>query len=128
MSKKIEQLKAAVEGLRREKAEVEARLDAAAVALYDAEREERRNEKLTPAMRKTLTEMANGALLFSSRFRLPESYWLESNGQHETVRQSVFAGLRSREAIDNAERDGTWREKYRISEHGKSLVAEVNTR
>lgn len=120
----IENLKAALDALKQEKADIEARLDAAALALHDAEREARRREKLTPAMRKALVAMANGSVLLSSRFHLPESYWLQRDCEHETVRRSVFLGLRTREAIDSGERDGTWRAVYRLTEHGKSLVAQ----
>lgn len=130
MNNKIENLKAAVEELKREMAEVSVRLDQAQGDLIAAEREERRAEKLTPAMRRVLAAMSTGVQFKSSDFNYPTRYYLAHEDRaSETIRKSVFQGLQSREAIDGGTKDGSLLSKvYGLTEHGRSLIAaEVNT-
>lgn len=124
--KRIEDLKKVVAQLEAEALELEGRISKARGDVMSAEREYRMSEKLTPAMVDVLARLANREALYSSNFRLPESYWTDNEEGHphsiRTVRRSIFDGLRSREAIDAGERDGTWRRIYRITDHGRSLL------
>jgi hypothetical protein len=123
--KQIDELTAKIADLELQKTAIEEKISVAYGERLAAQRELNRNEKLTPAMRSALIRLANGAVLKSSDWRYPATYWIEDeNGDgHESIRKSVFQGLASREAISKSEDTGAWRvSAYVISDHGRGLV------
>lgn len=117
MSKKrIEELVAEIQRLKEQKAEIDAAINAAELARYEIERETKRNQKPTPAMRVLLKKLNEGAVIRENRF-YPNYYYLAHNGDSDKLRGSLFYGLRDREAIEGDREHG-----YTITEHGRSFL------
>ena len=116
----LDKLKAEITALQAEREAVEVRLREAHGKAYAIEREMRRSEKPTPKMKDALLQLSIGAVLKYSRL-WNGGYWLDNDGKTESMRESVFYGLRNREAIERTAVEGSV-EVYSITEHGKSFL------
>lgn len=126
--KDLDALKAIVTAIEAEKAAIEARLHEAHGNYYAAEREFKLGEKPTPAMLTALTALAepNVCLVDYNHFAAcRHSYYVRDENFTRVldVRESVFWGLKSRQAISEGEReDGVFRTIHRITEHGREIL------
>lgn len=130
--KDLESLKAVAAALGDEKARLETRIREAWGNYYQAEREFQRNEKPTPAMLTALVALSQeGARLidYDHITNCRHSCWVEDAEKSHVldVRESVFYGLKSREAIGGEVRDGVFRRAYEISSHGRDILARRST-
>lgn len=120
---KLQQLIERIQSLENEDQEVHRQLQQAMRERYELEREIRRAEKPTPAMMAVLQAITSGGKLSSYEYNYPYRRSVRMPGGEKvlTVKESVFSGLISREAITEESR-GVMRREYQITDHGKALV------
>lgn len=119
-------LKAVVDGVEAEKAEVEARLSIAYSEYHQAEREQKRYEPLTPKQREVLELLVKNDATVTESDLYGRRYWVkmppDRDGRNVRINRSVFFGLLSREAIGGRTYSGALRHTYTLTEHGRLLV------
>lgn len=122
-NKQIDALQSELDALRQKKEAVEAAMHETGRQLYIAQREFAKKEKPTPAMLSTLRELAQGGRI--SRIRFSHAYCLINESNTTALRDSIFYGLLSREAIEEIK--GNREREYRITEHGRAIFAKYST-
>lgn len=126
-AERIAALKAVVDNLKLEEAQLRVRINAAMGEYLQAERDAKRNEPLTPKQREVLELLVkHNATVTESDLYGGNNYWIEmppdNDERNVTINRSVFYGLLSREAIGGRAYSGALRYSYTLTEHGRSLV------
>lgn len=119
-TKTLAALKAVVTEIEERKKAIEAELTTAQGDYYAAEREIKWNEKPTPAMVRALNLLATDGATVRHRTFSPYGNSIHVNGDYEHIRDSVFYGLLSRNAIDRKERDVMF-DIYTLTDHGREI-------
>lgn len=124
---RVAALKAIVDGMDAEKAELETRITKAVGEYLQAKRDAARNEPLTTKQKEVLELMVkNDASVTESDLYGGCRYWVEMppgrDERNVTISRSVFFGLLSREAIGGRVYGGALRYTYNLTDHGRSLV------
>lgn len=123
-------LKAIVEDLQRQQAEIQIRLNTAMGEWLQVEREVKRNEPLTASMKTVLRLLIQyNATITESDLYSGTRYWIETppdcEAANTSINKSVFYGLLSREIIGDRKPSGALRYSYQVSEHGKALASKI---
>lgn len=106
--------------------EAEEVLASARQSLWDAKREIRRAQKLTPAMQTIIEQMLSGAFLRCSTHYSPGRWFIVRPDQQFnsriTIRLSVAEGLRTREMIGPGIQTGFGIVQHELTDHGRTAA------